>query len=205
MNGLKMVRLGQNRNSLIEAYYIDIRPNSVYLNIEGDKGFSGYGITLLSFPLDRVFGKFNYITESFQMITLLNNILADKNYCKREYGTDEMDFSGLSHELTVYSYSTYSYLEKWGLCARITTVEFLSIFIEIHAFLLRWNNRKLIIDLIYDIFINIKKGNLEYKENLIIKNLNEKDYLRFGITEEELNLNFDEYIASLEFPSHLAE
>ena len=200
-----MVVRGQNRNSLIEAYYIDIRPNSVFLNIEGDKSFYESGGSLFDFSIDRLLGKSNYIETSFQMIILLNNIVADKNFNIREFGTDKMDFSGMSYELNIYTDSKYTYLERWGVCARITTLEFLSIFIEIHAFLLRWNNRKLIIDLIYDIFINIKKSNLEYKENLIVKKLNEKDYLRFGITEEKLNLNFDEYIASLEFPSHLAE
>ncbi len=70
-----MVRLGQNKNSLIKSFDIHLKSDRVSLGTSGIDSFQG----LLDFSIDRIFGRRNNnIEESFQMIILINNIIADK-------------------------------------------------------------------------------------------------------------------------------
>jgi len=195
-----MVRLGQNKNSLIKSFDIHLKSDRVSLGTSGIDSFQG----LLDFSIDRIFGRRNNnIEESFQMIILINNIIADKNFVTHTFGTYEMDFYGLNYEQITYCDYKYTYFERWGVCTRITTVEFLSIFLEMHAFLLRYNRRQ-VIELIYSIFLDLKSGNLD-SEIWNVRNINEKDNIVFILNQESLAMEFDDFIKKLEFPTHLAE
>lgn len=125
---------------MINKYIIIINYNKLDFAIDSSKGFSTYGVSLFSYYLQKLYGEKDYLIENHKIINQLNKVINKENLV-------ECDFSGFQHELLIECDSEFTYLEKWGLCTRIKTTDFLGVFISIQKFLNRWDGKSLLMEI----------------------------------------------------------
>lgn len=199
---------GLSNQSIVGRYNVCISGEIVCFNMRSIESFIGSGgYTLVHLSTFDTKVSRNYRDEYLQNIEWLKKIISDKDFISNEYGIDYFDFSGLGGQLglIINTDHNFTYFEREGLCARITTGEFLNLFIDFDEFLKRYISKKALIELIANAFSEFKKSKISPTNTVYNKELNMTDSLRIACTVEQYNMGIGEYVSILKFPLHLSE
>ena len=181
----------QNDQRVVSEYTIFVH-NTIDFYVEGLEKYRTYGVSLFNFYLSTLYRDKNYLVENRKVIEIIQQVI------KGVYPY-EPDFGGFQHELYIECSPEFTYLEKWGLEATITTEQFLQVFYDIESFLLRW---MIMSEIIKEITKTAEQGHQigpDTKEFITDTGDKVRLLLPRPMSKEE---TFD-HIVSLSYPIHL--
>jgi len=187
--------------NLIDEFMIIINQNKLDFAVDSLKGFSNstHEVALFSYYLQSLYGEKNYLVENNKMIKQLEKVINKEHL-------SACDFSGFQYELQIDCNSEFTYLEKWGLCTRIKTTDFLGVFISIQRFLNRWDVKE---ELLIELEKHLEKIKNSSSNNdrvfVFHKKIRDNDFLRLIISKELLEVDSKTYLNMLKLPQHLAQ
>ncbi len=200
-----MVKIKKTQLKIISEYKILIdRDRNIDFIVDSNDDFKSYGVALFMISISRMYGKNNFLIANKDYIDYLTNLVLNQDY--KIINDDGINVSYdfcWQYEIFVDFLLDSVYIEKWGLCAKIKIKDLLEVFNEIQFFLSRWNSKEVLTNQIRSAFR--LKDSEEARRLFYIKTKSKinSDQIQIALSENDFEMNVNEYIKSLNFPVHM--
>lgn len=189
---------------IISDYTIVVgKDRKVDFVVDSGDAFKSYGVSLFAISIARLYGyQNNFLTKNSDYINYISKLGSKENTAQSPKVIYDFCWQ---HEVYVDCLDEVVQVEKWGLCTRISKDEFLEIFKDIHLFLNRWIDKKVLIEAIKKAFLFQKSE--AAKKLFFIKQPTkiETDQIMIALRESDFDIEVEALIKDLEFPIHMKE